>query len=100
MGKTLPFGDAKDSPLLFLEDGKEDGYMVNSHCMGTYVHGILDNQAFVDFLLEPFKDKFSSENKSFDYQVFKEKQYDLLADHVRQHVDMERIYQILQGKGY
>jgi adenosylcobyric acid synthase len=31
----------------------------------------------------------------FDYQAFKQQQYDLLADHVRRHVDMERIYQIL-----
>jgi adenosylcobyric acid synthase len=62
--------------------------------MGTYVHGILDNQAFVDFLLEPFADKFSAA-KTFDYQAFKEEQYNKLADHVRRHVDMERLYQIL-----
>ena len=32
-----------------------------------------------------------------DYQAFKEQQYDLLADHVRQHVDIPRLYQILQA---
>jgi adenosylcobyric acid synthase len=62
--------------------------------MGTYVHGILDNQAFVNYLLQPFADKLSVA-KTFDYQAFKEEQYDKLADHVRRHVDMQRLYQIL-----
>ena len=95
MGETLPFGSALPSPLLHLSDGRQDGYIVDNKCMGTYVHGILDNASFVDFLLQPFAEKLSQANASFDYQAFKEEQYDKLADHVRQHVDMQRIYQIL-----
>ena len=86
MGETLPFGSALPSPLLHLSDGRQDGYIVDNKCMGTYVHGILDNASFVDF---------RQTNASFDYQAFKEEQYDKLADHVRQHVDIEQIYQIL-----
>ena len=97
MGETHPFGEAKASPLLHLSDGREDGYIVDNKCMGTYVHGILDNASFVDFLLQPFAAKLSLTEASFDYAAFKETQYDKLADHVRQHVDMERIYQILRG---
>ena len=97
MGETHPFGEAKASPLLHLSDGREDGYIVDNKCMGTYVHGILDNAAFVDCLLQPFAEKLSQTEASFDYAAFKETQYDKLADHVRQHVDMERIYQILRG---
>jgi len=95
MGETRPFGDAKPSPLLHLEDGSDDGYMVDRKCMGTYVHGILDNAPFVDFLLSPFSEKIEQAGKPFDYQAFKEEQYDKLALHVRQHVEMEKIYQIL-----
>ena len=95
MGQTQPFGSALPSPLLHLSDGRQDGYIVDNKCMGTYVHGILDNASFVDFLLQPFAEKLSQTNASFDYQAFKEEQYDKLADHVRQHVDIERIYQIL-----
>jgi adenosylcobyric acid synthase len=95
MGETLPFGSALPSPLLHLSDGRQDGYIVDNKCMGTYVHGILDNASFVDFLLQPFAEKLSQTNASFDYQAFKEEQYDKLADHVRQHVDIEQIYQIL-----
>ena len=94
-GETNPVDGAKPSPLLHLSDGREDGYRVNDKCMGTYVHGILDNAAFVDVLLQPFSEKTRMKNRSFDYAAFKEEQYDKLAAHVRQHVDMERIYQIL-----
>jgi adenosylcobyric acid synthase len=31
----------------------------------------------------------------FDWKAFKEEQYDRLADHVRRHVDLKKIYQIL-----
>ena len=31
-----------------------------------------------------------------DYQAFKESQYELLADSLRKHLDMEKIYQILE----
>lgn len=63
--------------------------------MGTYIHGILDNSAFIDFLLEPFADRLSEAGQSFDYHQFKEEQYDKLADHVRRHVNLPLIYQIL-----
>ena len=95
MGETLPFGDAKVSPLFQLSDGRADGYIVDNQCLGTYVHGILDNAPFVDFLLQPFAGKLEETDKAFDYQAFKEEQYDLLAAHVRKHVDMELIYKIL-----
>ena len=95
MGETRPFGDAKVSPLLHLSDGRDDGYIVDNKCMGTYVHGILDNAPFIDFLLQPFVDKLAEAGKPFDYQAFKEEQYNRLADHVRKYVDVERLYQIL-----
>ena len=64
--------------------------------MGTYLHGILDNASFVEFLLQPFADKIANANKPFDYQAFKEEQYDKLAANVRKHVDMDKLYQILK----
>ena len=94
-GETHPVGDAIASPLLHLNDGRNDGYIVDGKCMGTYVHGILDNAPFVNFLLEPYKAKIAEGDAPFNYAVFKEEQYDKLAAHVRQHVDMEQIYKIL-----
>jgi adenosylcobyric acid synthase len=96
MGETRPFGDAKSSPLTLLDDGTPDGYIVNEKCMGTYLHGILDNAPFVDFLLSPYAEKISQSAETFDYVSFKEEQYNRLAEHVRHHVDMEKIYEILR----
>ena len=95
MGTTIPTHDVPVSPLNLLEDGRTDGYYVNRTCMGTYIHGILDNPAFIDFLLEPFADKLADTGTAFDYQQFKEEQYDKLADHVRRHINLPLIYQIL-----
>lgn len=97
MGETRPFGDAKASPLLHLSDGRPDGYLVNDKCMGTYVHGILDNAPFVDFLLRPYAEKIEQGTRPFNYQAFKEEQYNRLADHVRHHVDIEKIYKIIKN---
>ena len=43
MGTTTPLADVPASPLNHLADGREDGYFADRTCMGTYVHGILDN---------------------------------------------------------
>ncbi len=98
MGTTQPFGDAAQQPFATLSDGRKDGYVVSEHCMGTYIHGVLDNSEFVDFLLQPFHQKLKETEKPFDYQAFKEEQYDRLADHVRKYVDMEKVYEILKGE--
>lgn len=93
MGTTTPLADAPASPLNHLADGREDGYFADRTCMGTYVHGILDNPSVIDYLLEPFADKLKE--TTFDYKAFKEEQYDKLAAHLRKHVDLPLIYQIL-----
>lgn len=95
MGETLPVEGAWASPLNLLEDGTSDGYFVDDTCMGTYVHGILDNPEFIDFLLHRFAGKLSATARTFDYPKFKEEQYDKLADHVRRHVNMPLVYKIL-----
>ena len=84
-----------DSPLNRLEDGQTDGYRVDGKCMGTYIHGILDNPAFIDRLLAPHAAKLTAAAASFDYHAFKEEQYDKLAAHVRQYVDIPLLYKIL-----
>ena len=95
MGSTVPVEGASASPLNRLESGQCDGYIVDRTCMGTYIHSILDNPEFIDFLLEPFAGKLSEEAETFNYRQFKEEQYDKLADHVRQHVNLPLIYKIL-----
>ena len=97
MGETRAT-DASAKPLNRLEDGTDDGCIVDAKCMGSYIHGLLDNPAFIDRLLAPHTDKLAEAAAPFDYHAFKEQQYDRLADHVRTYVDVPRLYDILQGK--
>lgn len=93
MGVTKPIKGASDSPLNHLTDGESDGYFANDKCFGTYIHGILDNQKVIDYLLAPYTSKLA--DTAFDYKEFKQEQYNKLADHVRKYVDMELVYKIM-----
>ncbi|MBQ2211053.1 MAG: cobyric acid synthase [Prevotella sp.] len=95
MGATTPLENPQ--PLLHLHDGTTDGYLVDQKCMGTYVHGILDNQPFIDYLLQPYAEKLQ-QTEAFDYATYKQQQYDLLADHVRRYVDIPAVYRLLNLK--
>lgn len=95
MGTTAPVDSAAAQPLFRLTDGTLEGYRQSTTCMGTYLHGILDNDRFIDYLLKPHQHKVKERVEAFDYRQYKEKQYNLLADHVRQHVNMPLVYQIL-----
>ena len=82
-------------PLNRLKNGSADG-CIQGNCLGTYIHGILDNEEFVDYLIQPYTIRKSA-GESFDYFKFKEEQYDKLAAHVRKHVNMELIYSMIQN---
>lgn len=89
MGRT----EGKCSALNTFSDGTTDGCFVDERTMGTYIHGILDNPQVIDSLLAPFADK--RDVSATSYFEFKQQQYDLLADHVRQHLNMPLLYQIM-----
>lgn len=92
MGKTTP-ASTDCSPMNMLEDGTVDGCIVDRKTCGTYIHGILDNAEVINWLLEPYSDRQESQ---MSYREFKEQQYDLLADHVRKHLNMDLLYQIMK----
>ena len=81
-------------PVVTFEDGNTDGCFVDNKCFGTYVHGILDNLQVVEYLLEPYKNSRSGISE-IDWKSYKQKQYDLLADFLREYLDIERIYKII-----
>ena len=70
----------------------DEAIMQSDHCIGTYIHGFLDNAPVIDYLL---KDKVKGSAPVQSFADFKEEQYNRLAAHVRQHVDMQKLYGIL-----
>lgn len=95
MGITTPLEGNQEAPLNALEGGATDGYIASNKCFGTYIHGILDNTEVVDYLLQPYTDKLTEQ--PFDYMAFKEQQYDKLAAHIREHVDVNLVYKLIKG---
>ena len=96
MGRTERGGAA---PFCRVEGGESDGAMRGA-VFGTYLHGLFDTGDLVDHLarwlagrrgirLEPVK----LENRA----AYRQRQYDLLADAVRQSLDMEAIYRVMEA---
>jgi len=78
-------------------DVQPDGYYRSASCWGTYMHGILDNRAVIEQLLQQAGSRRPENIQWSDYAVFKQRQYDRLAEHIRLHLDLPFIYRSLQG---
>lgn len=77
---------------------KQDGACAGN-VYGTYVHGIFDREEVAKGVVSAIgraKGLDVSEIQAMDFAAFKETQYDLLADGLRNSLDMERIYRILE----
>ncbi|MCH1983631.1 cobyric acid synthase [Ruminococcus sp. OA3] len=91
-----PMTDIED----FVErDGvKRDGaYAGNVY--GTYVHGVFDKEGVARAVVTALGEKKgidTSDITGVDFQEFKETQYDILAEALREHLDMKKIYDILE----
>ena len=94
-------------PFSILEDGREDG-CVQGKVFGTYLHGIWENSEFAQKMMELLcadrglsyetvtaEWEMAGSLEMHSYQAFKETQYDLLAEAVRKHLDMDQIYEII-----
>lgn len=71
----------------------------NPNVYGTYIHGIFDKDRLGEVVSRLLAEKKGVRLESAameDYRNFKEKQYDKLADTLRQHLNMEEIYGILR----
>lgn len=68
--------------------------------LGTYIHGIFDNTEFRKKLLNSIRSYKGLEEKkeSFDYKKHREKELDKLSDILKENLDIERIYKILEGE--
>jgi adenosylcobyric acid synthase len=66
---------------------------------GTYIHGIFDGEGIAAKVVEALlarKGLSMDDVKVIDYQKYKQHQYDLLAQSVREHLDMEKVYEIVE----
>lgn len=93
--ELMPMNQMKDQV-----SGQEttDGYS-RGNVYGTYIHGIFDRKGVAEGVAESLAEKKGvslKEIRSKSLKEWKEEQYDLLADALREHLDMKAIYQILE----
>lgn len=93
------------APILTLSDGvkeepeKKDG-AAHGNVYGCYVHGVFDKQKAAEGLAGALlrqKGLDPGDIKAVDLDEYKNQQYDKLADVIRESLDMDAIYHILEG---
>ena len=93
MGSTQVRGE----PFCRLEDGREDG-CVRGSVWGTYLHGLFDSGELTQKLAELLcrrKGLRAESARAVSHAAYQQGQLDLLADGVRQALDMREIYRIM-----
>ena len=71
----------------------------NGNVVGTYLHGIFDEIDFTRALLNNIREEKGLErieSKVTSFEDFKQNEYDKLADLLREHLDIEKIYEIMK----
>jgi len=97
MGETKRL-DETTKPLIMTEDGHEDGAVNESLTVfGSYFHGIFDNDAFRNAFLNHVRAiKGVTENEEgASFEVIKNAEYDRLAKHVKENLNMREVMRIL-----
>ena len=82
------------------KDGTKADGAQHGNVYGTYVHGVFDKEDVAKAVIRGIgKQKgIDTENiTGVDFQEFKETQYDILAAELRKHLDMDKIYEILNA---
>ena len=80
------------------EETKTEGAFHENVC-GTYVHGVFDKEEVVETLIRILGERKGIDVSSMtgiDFAAFKETQYNILAAELRKHLDMKKIYSILE----
>ncbi|MGN0335553.1 MAG: cobyric acid synthase [Lachnospiraceae bacterium] len=85
-------------PLLMLGGEKKADGAYQENVYGSYLHGIFDREQVVKEIVLSLGRKKGIDMTAaaaFDMAAFKETQYDLMAEQLRKHLDMKKIYEIL-----
>ena len=70
----------------------------NGQVFGTYLHGLFDSDAFTRALVNGLRERkgLMALDSDFHYAHYKAQQFDILAESMRQHIDIEKIYSIMR----
>ncbi|WP_435930603.1 cobyric acid synthase [Dryocola sp. BD613] len=80
-------------------DSLDGAVSADGSVLGTYLHGVFDSGEFTRALLDGLRERKGLQawdGERFDYQQHKQRQFDILASAMREHIDIQRIYQIMR----
>lgn len=95
LGRSKPKKEI--TPFIRFDDGRQDGVYTNQ-VIGTYVHGIFQNRRFTRYYFNLIRGEKNISIISEDVlsdEDRREQAYEMLDEHVRKHLDMEKIYKIM-----
>ncbi len=93
IGSTV---DTDTSAIVEFTEG-QTGY-ASGNLFGTYIHGFFDRREIVETVVQKIayaKGISFAMNQVMDYQELKEQEYDLLANTMREFMDMKKIYEMM-----
>nr|WP_288825756.1 cobyric acid synthase [uncultured Clostridium sp.] len=91
-------------PLAYVMESQSGSHLAKmdgcqrKNVYGTYIHGFFDSENIADTIVTALRKKkglASQPGTAVSYQQYKEKQYDRLADLLRESLDMDRIYSLM-----
>ncbi|TDB61686.1 cobyric acid synthase [Photorhabdus khanii] len=105
MGSSLLGADATPFACITYRNGQSGSWFdgaVNreGNVMGSYIHGLFDSTHFTRALLNALRQRkglMAYQGDTLDYTDYKQTQFDLLAEAMRKHLDIERIYQCMKN---
>ncbi len=104
MGRTILGADARAWTELDSRNGEqihaiEGAINLQGNVAGSYIHGLFDSLPFTRTLLDALREHKGLsplERPEIAYQVYKQGEFDKLAQAMRDSVDIDRIYHIMQ----
>lgn len=96
MGSSHMTDQSAESFLSLGESAREDG-CYTQNVIGTYLHGIFDEEDFRQAWIRLLHERKGLEYVSaapLSYEAYRQQQYDRLANALRESLDMEQIYRI------
>ena len=95
-GYSYPVNEEKTEIKCIFDDKKLKG-AVKGNIVGTYIHGIFDNSKFTSHFLNEVRKRKGLDKKeeNFSFSEYKNKEYDKLAQILRENVNIEKIYEII-----
>lgn len=103
MGETVGKDGVKSMATIedfVRKDGIKPEGAQRGNIYGTYVHGVFDREEVAKAVIRGLGRQKGIDTEHItgvDFRAFKESQYDILADALRKHMDMKKIYEILEA---